>query len=171
MSEQKPAIELAKAKKENVSDEFEVYGVRVKLVAVPVGVVQDALAYLEPPKVPKWMNEEKGREENNPNDPDYVAAVEKYEQQQGIASMETMAMFGIELPDGLPQDDSWLKKIKYLAKRGTLNLDNVDWNDETEIEFLFKRYVVATVSVVAAIGQKTGVTQESIAQAKAGFRR
>lgn len=171
MTEQNVAVQVAKQKKETVvDDEFDVMGVHVSLVAVPVGLVQDAQSHIKPPKVPSYYNEDKGREEENPTHPDYLNAVQEYEEKRTQAALDTMIMFGIEL-DGLPTDDSWLKRIKLLGKRGTLELSNVDFDDSIEQEFLFKKYVVATTSVIQAIGAKTGVSREAIAQAKAGFRR
>jgi hypothetical protein len=163
------AVQVAQDKNNKVNDEFTLNGVNVRLVAVPVGLIQDAQSRLKIPKVPTFFNDSKGREEENPVDPDYLMKVDKYNEDRGIAALDTMLMFGIEI-DGLPENDSWLKKIKWLHKRGTLDLSAVDFDDEIDLEFLFKKYVVGTRDVITDISKIAGVGREAIAQAKAGFR-
>lgn len=162
---------LTVAKVQDVLDIFEVHGVQVQLVAVPIGIVQDSLAQLAVPKVPMFFDEDKQREYENPNDPEYLQAMSDYDTKRGKITTEAFCMFGIDLPDGLPEDDNWLKRLKFMSKIGTMDLSSVDFDDEIEIEYLFKRYVVGTTEVITAISQKTAVTREAIAQAKTGFRR
>lgn len=169
MAEKNVAVAVAKEQQELVNDEFEVLGVRVKLVSVPIGLIQDAQSHLIPPKVPMMLNETKGREEENPLDPTYLEKVAEYEEKRGMAAMDTMIMFGLVV-DGLPETDDWLKRILWLSNRGTMPLPDVDFTDPIEKEFLFKKYVIATTRVIQAIGQKTGVSKEAITQAKNGFR-
>ena len=159
------------AKVQSIPDIFEIYGTKIRLIAVPVGIVQDSLIQLIPPKAPMFYDEDKDREYENPNDPDYLNDVAMYDQKRGVVTTEAFCMFGIELLDGLPKDDAWLKRLKFMHKKGTLDLSWVDWDDETDVEFLFKRYVVGTTEVITTISQKTAVTSEAVAQAKTGFQR
>jgi hypothetical protein len=159
------------AKQEQVPDEFEVMGVRVRLVAVPIGIIQDALASLKPPKIPIFHDPDKDRDYENPNDPDYLIDVEQYHTSRGTVSTEAFCMFGIVLLDSLPKNENWLNRIKFMHKRGKLDLGWVDWDDPTDKEFLFKRYVVGTTEVINAISTKTSITEGGIARAKVNFQR
>lgn len=174
MTKEKPvAIEVVKeARTDEADDIFECDGVRVKINSVPSNLIQDALARLEPPEVPRFFNEDKAREEENPNHPGYLAAMEKYQEKRGAVSVEVMIMAGAELLDGLPENDKWLKELKLLHKRGTLDLTWVDdWDDPFIQEFLFKKYKLTQTNIITAIGRRTGVSQEGIDRAKRGFRR
>ena len=168
MTEQNAAVLVAKEKREYLSDEFVVQGVNVRLVSVPLGLIQDAQSHLREPKVPIWHNETKNRDEENPNDPDYLDAVEKYKTDLNTAAIDTFVMFGIEI-DKLPDDDAWLKKLQWSHKRGTIDLSGIDFEDELDLEFLFKKYVIGTKEVISVITSKTAIGPEVVKRAKDGF--
>ena len=88
-----------------------------------------------------WFNKAKDRDEPNPVDPDYLRELEKYQQETTRVTFDVFALFGIELVDGMPEDDSWLSKLKLNARLGHLDLSTFDLEDEVDREFLFKRYV------------------------------
>lgn len=167
---EKEVIQVAKEQKKDQPDIIEMYGVKARVVTVPVGLIQDALAKIKQPDVPTWFNEDKGRDEENPNHPDYLRDIDEYREKRGLVTTDTLCLFGIDIEDGWPPGDTkWLRRLKLMHKRDSLDLEWVDWDDEIDLEFLFKRYVLGTSSVIARISAKTGVTQEGIAQAKDGF--
>jgi hypothetical protein len=170
MSNKPPAVDIAKEQRQPEDEIVERCGIRGRLVAVSPGLPQDAAGRLEPPAVPMWHNEKKGRDEPNPSDPSYLVALQKYESDRGKAAMDTLAMEGIELLDPLPPDGKWIKRLKLYERRGTLDLSWVDWDDEVDLEFLFKRYVWARAGDLGVIGLRTGISPEAIASARRSFR-
>lgn len=116
-------------------------GVRIKLSAVPPGLVEDVVAQIKDPPVPMFYDEEREREYPNPADPGYVKALQQVERDRSVAMIEAVILFGIDLVDGLPEDGAWLKKLRFMGKRGTFDLSGYDLDDELDKEFLFKRYI------------------------------
>lgn len=95
-------------------------GVVLGLRPVPPFALQEALRQIRAPVPPLWMNEDKGRQEENPSDPDYLAAVDRYVETrlETIANV-TMAL-GTDLksvPDGMPgpDDDVWIEEMEVAA--------------------------------------------------------
>lgn len=171
MSDKPPAVDIAKEQRQPEDEVIERHGVRGRLVAVSPGLPQDAAGRLSPPPVPMWHNEKKGRDEPNPSDPSYLAALGKYESDRGKAAMDTLTMEGIELLDPLPEDGRWIRKLKLYERRGTLDLSWVDWDDDVDLEFLFKRYIWARAGDLGKIGLRTGISPEAVASARRSFRR
>jgi len=92
-------------------------GVRAKLRPVATTLIDEVASRIKDPEVPMWHNPDKDRDEPNPNDPKYIAAKEEADRQRGIAVIDAVVMFGVELLDGVP-DDGWLGKLQYLETAG-----------------------------------------------------
>jgi len=116
-----------------------------------------------------WHNPDKDRDEPNPNDPKYIAAKQEADRQRGIAAIDAVVMFGVELLDGVP-DDGWLGKLRYLEKRGLLDLESFDLDDPLDLEFLYKRYVAVSAQDIAYIMRTSGVREEDVEAAIRSFR-
>jgi hypothetical protein len=145
-------------------------GVRGRIVPVGASLVDEVIGRIKNPPVPTFVNEEKGREEENPNDPQYLAAVEDANRERAVAVMDVLVMFGLELLDGLPDDDTWVKRIKFLERRGMLDLEGYDLEDPFDLEFLYKKYVAVGTQDLIAIGRHAGLSQEAIAEAAQSFQ-
>jgi hypothetical protein len=165
-----PAVAVAKEqiiKEENV---FRlVSGVRVKLSPVSVALISDVAGRIEDPPIPMFFNKDMDREEENPSDPAYLKAVEETERKRGIAFIDAIALFGIELPDGLPPDETWLPKLRQMEKMDMLNLDAYDMDDKLEKEFVYKRYIVASNDVIQKIQRLSAIQPEEVAEAVKSF--
>lgn len=144
-------------------------GVKALIMPVSASLISEVTGSVKTPVVPIWHNEDKGRDEPNPSDPAYMEALEDMERERGMAAIDAMIMFGVELVDGLPQDDGWLKKLKYLEKRGRLVLEGYDLNDSMDLEFLYKRYIAVDSSVLEMITEASGVSPEEIDLAESSF--
>jgi hypothetical protein len=72
--------------------------------------------------------------------------------------------------DGLPTDTKWLAKLKYLEKRGKIDLSTYDLDDPMDQEFLFLRYVAVAQEDLQTISVKSGITKEGVDKAKAQFQ-
>ena len=147
-------------------------GVRVRVNRVPQMLMDAAVHKVEEPEVPLWYDEDRDREVLNPNHPHYLAAVEKYERDQRLASIDACILWGIDLLDGLPKDDLWLKKLKYYAKMGHIDLSGYDLEDEFELEFIYKRYVALLVDDLSDLMPEmiSGITEEEVAKARETFQ-
>lgn len=94
-------------------------GIRIRIKAVPPQAIRDAIAAIPVPEVPTTFVESKGREEENPNDPDYQKAVAATEEAQALASQRVAMVLGTELidvPEGMqrPEDDGWIEDAEWL---------------------------------------------------------
>lgn len=145
-------------------------GIMVKLVPVPTATVQEAALAIEDPPVPKQKVEGKDYPVENPADPDYVRARRDAFNQRVQAGFDVMAMLGVKLVNGLPEDDTWLKELRFLEKRGRLDLSGYDLDDDFEKEFVYKRYYALAGDDWNLLSLISGVTEEDLAKAKENFR-
>jgi hypothetical protein len=171
--ENEAARAVLDAAQEREPDEriFTVSGVRVRLHPVSAALITDVTARIKDPKIPSWYNKDKEREEPNPDDPEYLAALEETVSRRGMAAMDAMAMFGVELIDGLPADERWLDTLKQMERRGLLDLSIYDLGDPVEQEFLYKRYVLVTNDVLLKVGRMSGVSADGVVRQEAAFQR
>lgn len=148
-------------------------GVVLKLKKVSRFVIVDMGRKIQMPKVPVIYIEDKDRTEENPNDPEYIAAVTEANYQRAMATITASLTLGTEiekLPDGMvgPQDDEWFeimrsldidvpkdnKRLRYAAWLKYIALDDASFNDLIQVVLKF-----------------SGLTTETdVTQAQEGFR-
>ena len=145
-------------------------GYRAWIKPVASSLITDATSLIKDPPVPMWMNDEKERLEPNPFDPEYQKTIANNDTLRASAVMDCMTFFGVELVDGLPIDTKWLAKLKYLEKRGKIDLSTYDLDDPMDQEFLFLRYVAVAQEDLQTISVKSGITKEGVDKAKAQFQ-
>lgn len=92
-------------------------GIVFKLNKVSSLLIMDATKKIPVPAVPRVYLEDKGREEENPSDPNYLKAMEDYTAERGILTSTLVIAFGSEvstLPDNYtPFDDkSWADDLE-----------------------------------------------------------
>jgi hypothetical protein len=145
-------------------------GVRVRLTPVSTAIIEEVSSRVLDPEVPMWHNETKDRDEPNPDDPKYIKGMDRANRERGMAVMDAMVMFGLELVDGLPENSDWLKKLKFMEKRGQVDLSSYDLEDPFDLEFLYKRYIAADNEMITKIGQMSTLTPEAVARAEDNFR-
>lgn len=147
-------------------------GVKLKVRPVPPFLIRQAAMKLEKPPVPK-MDIGKGREEENPDDPDYAIALEEWEQNVTDVSVNVMIAAGTELvsvPEDVPgvDDDSWLELLAFLKL-------------EVEIETPLARYLtwmryvgLATASditlITGRLSRGIGLSEEEVQATAESFR-
>ena len=136
-----PALKVAKQQQRESQEVVLSTGIRAILVPVASNAIQEAVAEVIMPQVPTQEIEGRSQPVENPNHPDYIVALEKAKQEQAQAALDICIVLGVELIDGLPEDDKWLKKLQWLAKRNRISLDGYDLEDEMDIEFLYKKHV------------------------------
>lgn len=169
---EKAVIETARDLAEEEQDDLlEVEGYVIKVKAIPVAIISDVTSRIPEPEIPVWHNPEMERDEQNPNDPAYLKAKEEVDRKRGEAMIDATIMFGIELRDGTPPTEEWLPKLKFMEKRGQIDLSGYNLSDELELEFVFKRYVIANIALINYIQNMSSVTPEDITKAGRPFRR
>lgn len=168
-----PAIDTAKEKRAapNPGDVITLdNGVRVKVHAVPAALIDDVTRNIPTPQVPMWHNAEMERDEPNPNDPAYLQALQDADRERATAMIDACVIFGIELLDGVPEGDEWMKNLRFLEKRGQINLKGYDLKDPLEREFVYKRFVVAPIWLIMKVQELSSITPQEIDAQKAIFR-
>lgn len=145
-------------------------GIRVRIVPVAAHLIDDAMFEIKDPPVPR-QDLGKGREEPNPLDPEYKRALADAEHARGVAASDTLILMGVQLIDGMPEDDDWLKQLKFLEKLGHFEaLSKFDLKDEMDKEFVFKKYYAISARDIPLIGNASGMSQEEIDLAVRGFQ-
>jgi hypothetical protein len=148
-------------------------GVRLKVKPVPKHFIFDVTSRLKRPKPPIMLIEGKGREQENPDDPDYQEELEQWVADVANAGNNVAILRGSEI-DHIPDE--------------VIGPDSEDWKSEMElleipmIENERARYL-SWVKAIAApldedifllleeIGRLTGVAESDVAQAVERFRR
>lgn len=139
------------------------------LKPVTASLIDAVTSRIEDPKPPMWHNEAKDIDEPNPSHPDYLAAVDNANRLRGIAAMDAMVMFGVDLVNGIPEDGKWLKTLRYMEKRGMLSLADYDLEDALDLEFLYKRFVAVDSNVIGKISELSGISPAEVDRAEESF--
>lgn len=95
-------------------------GLKFKLYKVNSHIILEANKQMREPKVPVVFIADKGREEENPNDPDYQAALQNFNMERGLLVVNTHLAFGTKLmsQDNLPEgkqrleEDEWTEDLR-----------------------------------------------------------
>ena len=170
MDTKSPVVQVAKSAE---SDELDIVtlstGYKARIRPVGASLIDDAVARIKDPLVPTYTSEDKGREEENPHDPAYLRALKDAAKERATVAMDAMVMFGIELVDGVPEDDKWIRQLAFYAKRTGLDLSGYDLDDELEKEFLFKKYIATGTLDLLEVGKRAGLRQKDVADAVKSF--
>jgi hypothetical protein len=94
-------------------------GVKFRLSPVPSVLIEEAARRIKLPSPPIWINPDKEREEENPNDPTYVAQVQEAQFERGLVALN-LYMSGTEVehvpPDvEQPEGERWFYRVKNVA--------------------------------------------------------
>ena len=144
-------------------------GVRVKVFPVSATLIDEVVSRVEDPEVPIFHNPDKDRDEPNPNDPQYLKALAKADKQRGIAAMDAMVMFGVQVVDGIPAPETWLTKLQMMDRMKRLDLSVYDLTNEIDVEFLYKRYILADAELLDIVGKESGMIAEDVERAERSF--
>lgn len=148
-------------------------GVILKFKPFPAELVRRAAQRLAVPEVPRVMNEDKGREEDNPNDPKYLQAVAEHTQESWSTGVNVMIALGTEVshvPDGLyrPEDEAWIADCKYFGVEVEAEDDRARYISWVQL------YAVSGggdwMKVLLPLIKRAGLTEEEVAQAVQSFR-
>jgi hypothetical protein len=167
---QNPVASVAKEQRGEPNVVTLVSGVRVRLVPVPASMIDAVTSRVKDPEIPMFYNADMQRDEPNPLDPIYQRQLSEAARKRGLAAIDAMSMFGIELVDGMPEDEGWLQKLQAMERRDLLDLSEFNLEDEVDREFVYKKYVVATTDLLRKLTELSGVSEEDVAAAEKSFR-
>ena len=143
---------------------------------VSAPLIDEASSRVPEPRPPEVFVDDKGRKEENPNDPDYLRALERLDVERSMAAIDVMIMMGIELvnEDGTPYeiepDGRWRKQLKMLQKMGRIDLERYDLTDPDEMEFVFKKYIATATADIPVLSAFSGMDAGEIDDAVKTFR-
>jgi len=142
-------------------------GVRVCVSPINPATLTDIQKEIENPPVPTRLGDDL---QLVPvlDHPDYLAQCEQRDMERASAMMDVIALFNVELVDGLPEDSKWIKKLAMLNKIGRLDLSNFDLDDDDDLEFLYKKHIAVATEDWAHIFKLTGVPGEIVAHMETG---
>ena len=148
-------------------------GVILNLTSVPKTFIYEATRAFKRPKIPTYLNEEKGREEENPGDPDYLEALEMYAADVANAATDVALLRGTsiqEIPDDVigPDSDEWIQEMEVL---GLPMRDNPRARYMTWIKAIAAPLDKDINGLLEEVGRLTGVSESDVADAVERFRR
>lgn len=148
-------------------------GVVLKLKPVPPFLVRQAAINLKQPKPPVIdVGKGDGREEENPNDPEYLKKLDTYNAEVISASTNAMLLAGTEVlsvPDDMwsLDDDGWLELVEFLEIE-------VDRENKMARYLAWLRYYALSgpsiTRIMAELRKSIGLTEEEVDDAVDSFR-
>lgn len=100
-------------------------GLKLRIKKVSPFIIAEARRKLRAPRVPSVFNEDKGRNEENPNDPDYLEAVQNYQFDASMLAQRVYFILGTEVvsvPKGMHTYDSPMWADEILAAYDELDI-------------------------------------------------
>lgn len=149
-------------------------GVVLRLKPIPPFVLERALAAIPEPKPPLWTNPEKGREEENPLDPDYLEARDRHAAARIMAISNVAMAVGTEidsLPEGFPPPESaeWAEDLSAVGIEVPERPAKARYVAWLRYKALERPEDISTITGLPLL--LGGISEEEVGQAMAGFRR
>lgn len=142
-------------------------GVVLERIPVPRAMLMDIWRKYKEPEIPTFFNEDKQRNEENPNDPDYIKALEDFNVQVTFAMLDIGIVFGTKI-HSLPKDFVNPYSPEWVDTCNVLGLE-VPENDK--IKYLkWVKYIAAPtegdlVAISNGVLPNYGVRQTTVEQA------
>jgi hypothetical protein len=148
-------------------------GVILKVRSVSPFIIRESVRSIKRPPIPKQWIDDKGREEENPQHPAYLQALEDYNDAIGIAVTNCLVTMGTEIvsrPEGFdgPDDTEWVDVLE--------SADVTDIPTEGRKRYLkwVRLWAVQTSDDLSLIMSKmrelSGVPEEAVLEAAESFR-
>jgi hypothetical protein len=147
-------------------------GVELNVKRVPTAIFPDIMRNFPRPKPPRVMNEDMGRVEENPNDPDYIEDVTRWNNELSLSIMDAMIVMGTTLhsvPKGVqkPEDTDWVFDVEVSG----LSVGN----NPRKRYLMWVKFVAAPgdddlQGIMEAVGRLSGVASGDVDDAVAQFR-
>lgn len=150
--------------------------IRIRLKSTPTILIQKAMNKVKDPPVP--TQDIDGVERENPIHPAYIAALEEAQVERGLARIDTILLWGVELVDDIP-DDGWLEKLQFMERQDNIDLlSSFDLDNPLDREFVYKKYVAigsqlnedgANIDVLFILNGKNVISEDGVEQATSLF--
>ena len=145
-------------------------GVRVRLNPVSTSLIDAVTNKIKEPEIPIWVDDD-GKERPNPLDPQYEKDLSEVTRLRGLAAIDAMVLFGVDLIDGLPPDEEWLTKLEYMEKMGLIDiLKDYDLDDPVMKELVYKKFVGVSNDIVEQITAISGLKPKEVEAAEDSFQ-
>ena len=164
------AVDVAQeAARENTEEVITLQsGCKARYVPVAPALLQEVNTRIKEPPVPLFKRED-GKTVENPTAPEYLKALRETANARSEAMMDIMVLMGVDLIDPVPDDEKWLPKLKYLEKKGRLDLSEFDLTVPLEREYVFKRFIAVGKKDLEEIIKRMGLTEEDIRKSEDTF--
>lgn len=160
--------------------EFELSnGIVLTLKPVPPLLLEAVLGEYKLPDPPKVYMEEKGRDEENPSDPNYLKEIARLAEQQSLAIQDLCLAVGTTIktiPEDYfgPNDDGWIAQIEFAQKYSGAEF-RIEREDKVKRYLCWLRFYALETSadVALAIGlpqQLAGIREGEIEEIVDSFR-
>lgn len=154
-------------------------GIVLSAKPVPPYLVAAVNQEFQPPPPPKVYIEEKGRDEENPNDPQYLRDCQRLSEEQNQAINDLLMGMGTEVvsvPKGYyrPEDDAWISQVEF-AMNVTGRRLKVERDDAIKRYLCWLRfYALENGSDIAIVSNLplhlSGIREEEVAAVMDSFR-
>lgn len=146
-------------------------GIVLELIAFPHEIMRRALRVIERPKPPTF--EVNGVKEDNPADPDYLQAIDEYDERRMACVVEVLRARGTRVksvPEGMqrPEDDGWVEDARIFGIEPDLSSPTrryLEWLDLYAIDRTYDG-----VNLQASLLMKYGILESEVAEAIESFR-
>jgi len=157
-------------------------GVVLRVKPVSPLLIRRAAASIPEPEVPQLFLEDKGREEANPDDPEYKRALQKYSEEVEEASTLLMLAAGtevVEVPEEMesPEGETWLSQVEEIMSFTGAEFDPKRDRLDTRIgrylvwlQYYAIRSLQDLVKLLSTLAELSGVSEEAVAKAVSSFR-
>lgn len=148
-------------------------GVVLKPKKIPSLALAELANKYKPPKVPKFFNKDIGREQENPNDPDYVSELKQYELNLSTATVNTMIVLGTEIVS-IPDNVMSLSSNEFIDLLSSFDVDTNNLN-KYKLYLLWVKYVAAPEDkdlelILEGVGSLSGVVERDVEREAQKFR-
>lgn len=155
-------------------------GIVLGAKSVPPFLVQAVQNEFKAPPPPKVFIEEKGREEENPNDPTYLRQIAELAEKQDLAINDLFLAAGttvISVPEGYygPDDDEWISAVEF-AQNITGTEFKIDRDDKIKRYLHWLRFYALEKDIDAVLAirlpaELAGIREGEVDEVMESFRR
>ena len=170
------AAAVEAARKTPVISEVELStGVILAVKPVPLFLLRKAISQLTPPRIPRVFLEDKGREEENPDDPEYKDALVQFEQKSFDVAANVLLLLGTELkhcPEPIQplESEEWSRPLEALEIVSPSELDSPPRRYLAWLSYYVLSDPEDIARVVELVAKRSGVLESEVDTAVDSFR-
>lgn len=168
--------QAAEAGRQNQSEEEITLqnGIVLKLKTVPAAMVRRVATKVEKPKIPR-TDAGKGREEENPTDPEYLDRMDEYHYVVGEATVNVILSMGVEVisvPENMSkiEDDDWTEALEFFEVDKDYDLSTKIGRKLAWLSYYAIAGEPEWLVVLGKISAMIGMTEAEVASAIESFR-